>query len=65
MAVFTMAMFLNTNTTAGSSDLDLASLVNLNSANAECRPAGHITFFSCNAFDRCAYSGSTENNCRG
>ena len=35
VAVFTMAMFVNTNVTVGSSGLDLASLVSLNSANAE------------------------------
>lgn len=61
VAVFATVMFFSANTNT-SSDLDLASLISLNSANAECVPSNHYNPYSCNAFDRCSYYGNGLGN---
>jgi len=62
VAVIAVAMFFSANANT-SSDLDLASLISLNSANAECVVIGPTNFYGCNAFDRCVYTGVPAPTC--
>ncbi|TGV03440.1 hypothetical protein [Flavivirga rizhaonensis] len=57
---FALSVFFVSNTT--SNDMDLASLMSLNSANAECVGVSHTTFYECNAYDRCVYIGAITNH---
>ena len=50
IAVIAMAMFFNTNALNSSNgDFDLASLLNMNSANAECTHGDPECFFKCDS----------------
>lgn len=70
--VFALTMLFNTTNfeIKGEQDVALSSLFTLNTANAEswydygsCSGGGNITFYTCNGFGRCTYSGSTQGNC--
>ncbi|WP_034044538.1 hypothetical protein [Wocania ichthyoenteri] len=63
IGIFAMVLFANTNNLSNKGDLDLASLATLNQADAECNPTPYGNFYSCNAFNRCAYNPSSSNGC--
>lgn len=66
ISLFSMMVFTNSNVLASGNDLDLASLITLNKADAECS-AGITLNGRCNfTGERCYASfnpGSPDNNC--
>ncbi len=57
IAIIAMTMFFSTNTVNSSNEnFDLASLVSLNTADAECNE--WFWPYGCNAFSRCSSNGS-------
>ncbi len=64
VAVIAMAIFFSTNTVnSANQDLDLANLLSINDANAECdSPKGSSANATCTASNRCRYD-TTDRDC--
>ena len=56
VAVFAVAMFINTNAINNASDLNLENLTSMNTADAECDEWAWP--MQCNSFGRCSMFGS-------